>query len=512
MATFSELLFDLCFEPLQLIPGEEQLIHSICIGIPEEPAPNTIFVLNGPETEHIAKIDGLLGGIVSKKEILSRCPCAVFAENTDLNEVAQALCDALRDEIIYEEAKARLLSVFIEQGDLQSMVEEVHNIIRLPVTVFDLSTRVAAFAGEEQIKESGFRPALYVLDKGAAIGCTDEQHFNEQTRRFMDAEDPYVNTFDGGVSDTIVPRLCCRIKLMGEFAGHINIMGVGRSFRKSDFKIEKLLQQLTEKLWARDYHYCREPITVLLRDVYNGLYYQNSRELHERVRLLHLHLGYLYVFFLRSSRDNESNVITKSLINQFVNFGLGKWEHCTKYFLNNQGAFCLISLDECSEIKGLSQRLEQFLQRNDCIGGLSKMFTDIADFRTYCDQAQTLAEKFSVRGNKRLRIFESLYWEYVGNRIGDISEIWSVLCVEIQILARYDQEMGTQLVSTLRTYLECGGNSTESAKRLYVHRNTLIRRIKRIEELVGSNFLAQCNYGKIIVSAALVEHCIAVTE
>lgn len=55
----------------------------------------------------------------------------------------------------------------------------------------------------------------------------------------------------------------------------------------------------------------------------------------------------------------------------------------------------------------------------------------------------------------------------------------------LQVLARYDQETGADLVRTLEVYLACGGSPSETARHLYVHRNTVKFRVTRIEELLG---------------------------
>ncbi|TDF94502.1 CdaR family transcriptional regulator [Paenibacillus piri] len=44
-----------------------------------------------------------------------------------------------------------------------------------------------------------------------------------------------------------------------------------------------------------------------------------------------------------------------------------------------------------------------------------------------------------------------------------------------------------QLVETLQAYLDCGMSIHEAAQSLYVHRNTMIYRLKRIKELTGSD-------------------------
>jgi len=52
-------------------------------------------------------------------------------------------------------------------------------------------------------------------------------------------------------------------------------------------------------------------------------------------------------------------------------------------------------------------------------------------------------------------------------------------------LAEHDARRGLGLLETLETYLACGGNIARAAQRLYVHRNTLVQRLDRIEELLG---------------------------
>lgn len=56
---------------------------------------------------------------------------------------------------------------------------------------------------------------------------------------------------------------------------------------------------------------------------------------------------------------------------------------------------------------------------------------------------------------------------------------------QILALAAYDQAREADLVETLAGYLDHGGSLVETAEALHIHRNTLIHRLKRIEELTG---------------------------
>ena len=50
---------------------------------------------------------------------------------------------------------------------------------------------------------------------------------------------------------------------------------------------------------------------------------------------------------------------------------------------------------------------------------------------------------------------------------------------------RYDATHGTDLVHTLEVFFEQNANASQTARALYVHRNTLNYRLQRIVEISG---------------------------
>ena len=52
-------------------------------------------------------------------------------------------------------------------------------------------------------------------------------------------------------------------------------------------------------------------------------------------------------------------------------------------------------------------------------------------------------------------------------------------------LMDYDKGGNTELTKTLEVYIESNGNGTETAEKLFIHRNTLHYRIEKIEQLTG---------------------------
>ena len=496
MANFSEIIQKLQQKPEKVFPGPDKAAHAVYEGEPDRDAPSTVLVL----TDEISRIQGDYAGIVSDHRIEASCPVAVFPAGTDLLAVKMELESVILDEVMFQEAKARLLSVFLEKQNIQALVEEAHAILGLPVTIFDLSTKVVAFAGEEQIKRSAFGPALYVLERGFAMGYVSEREFNEQTRQFAERSGPFVNTFGGGIA-----RLCCRILAMGEFAGHINIMGVDRDFRPSDFAIEELLRDLIEKIWQQENRYFKEPAAALLQNLYDGLFTGGRTELEERFRLLKLITEKEYcVLFLKIPEEASISPPIKSLMKQLVNYSVGEWERKIKFFIRPEGAYSLISIPGKERLPELIQYLERFCQKNDCMGALSKPFHDITEFRLYCDQAQRLADYLDTR-KRALATYEAYFWEDLIRCLRQTSELHTFVDSTILELEEYDKINGGQLVKSLCTYLECGYNTSEAAKRLFIHRNTLIRRLDRINQLTGGRYDQVSDACRLILGGKIIE-------
>lgn len=56
-------------------------------------------------------------------------------------------------------------------------------------------------------------------------------------------------------------------------------------------------------------------------------------------------------------------------------------------------------------------------------------------------------------------------------------------------LENYDREHGTDYIGFLRTYLECGGITQVVSEKEFIHRNTVVNHIKKIEKITGLNLL-----------------------
>ena len=55
-------------------------------------------------------------------------------------------------------------------------------------------------------------------------------------------------------------------------------------------------------------------------------------------------------------------------------------------------------------------------------------------------------------------------------------------------LEKYDDENDSGLLETLQTYFENDRNISQSARKLYIHRNTMIYRMKKIAEMSAIDF------------------------
>jgi len=58
----------------------------------------------------------------------------------------------------------------------------------------------------------------------------------------------------------------------------------------------------------------------------------------------------------------------------------------------------------------------------------------------------------------------------------------------IEPLQEHDRTRRSDLVRTLKIYFAAGANASEAADRLFLHRNSMLYRLERIQKLTGLDF------------------------
>ncbi|MDD6282978.1 MAG: helix-turn-helix domain-containing protein [Oribacterium sp.] len=138
------------------------------------------------------------------------------------------------------------------------------------------------------------------------------------------------------------------------------------------------------------------------------------------------------------------------------------------------------------------QLLEILKQYNGyaSIGNASEFLTSMPPIYHQIHDALRLARKISPE--KRIIYYEDYaMYEIVEMALsGEGAQLASQnpahLCNnELIALILYDQKYGTDLLNSLRAYLDCEGNTSQAAELLYIHRNTMLNKIHKITDVLG---------------------------
>ena len=170
---------------------------------------------------------------------------------------------------------------------------------------------------------------------------------------------------------------------------------------------------------------------------------------------------------------------------------------------------CIIPLAKDSSIARLKTWLQDFTHqmRNEydvyLSIGVGNTCQHVSDYRRGFAEAKEALQMGPDLGeqngndNKRqpfvthfndLGVYRYLY------KIAHMDDLRDVYQDQIAQIVNYDRRKNTDLLDTLETYLECAGNLTKTSDRLFVHRNTLIQRLERLQSLCDIDLQERSNW------------------
>ena len=128
-------------------------------------------------------------------------------------------------------------------------------------------------------------------------------------------------------------------------------------------------------------------------------------------------------------------------------------------------------------------RLKEFCESMNLNAGVSDVFNDLFDIRIHFHQAENALENGKlIDPDKVICTFEEYaLYELVLNSLGELpSEAY--FPSGLSRIISHDDASGVSYLETLKVFLEESMSYTSAARRLYIHRSTLIDRIARIEK------------------------------
>jgi PucR family transcriptional regulator, proline-responsive transcriptional activator len=175
----------------------------------------------------------------------------------------------------------------------------------------------------------------------------------------------------------------------------------------------------------------------------------------------------------------------------------------TQLALHENGIAALVALGDATDI---SQEqlllLSDFAKDENLYIGVSNAFTKIEDFALHYSQARRAQElEKRLSGQKSVCRYSDYTFFDLLSKVNPSENLAAFRHPALDLLKSYDEENNTELYSTLNAYLSCGCNIKITAERLFIHRNSLAYRLKRIYELtqispedVGTRFLLEMSF------------------
>jgi PucR family transcriptional regulator, purine catabolism regulatory protein len=109
--------------------------------------------------------------------------------------------------------------------------------------------------------------------------------------------------------------------------------------------------------------------------------------------------------------------------------------------------------------------------------------------KSYETAKETLKFRSKVDGSEHYYFFDDLHLFRLISIVNENVNLWEMIEEYLSPLLEYDREHDGNLMKTLKVFLSCHGSKQETSKRLFIVRQTLYHRLKKMEDLLGEDFM-----------------------
>lgn len=385
-------------------------------------------------------------------------------------------------------------------GNIQAAMDVAYKNIGIPILALDISYNLIGIAPKTKTGEKRWD---YLLDNQKLDPDLIAELYDEGILQSVnDREPPFV--IDWGLSEAY-PKIEGIIKVKNSVEGYVTMNCTHDQLTEENISAMKIIMDACSIIFSSgsiENTVFFENQKTYIKELFNGTILTND-QLKSWQKALPSELKPPYsVMAIRTERVNEKNVL--AYISKFVE------QHLTFQFsaiINDVLYVLQYNLNDPDNFDEIDKVLGNIFYRFRAFCGVSNEYQNLLETKIYkmqADNAMMLVNQISP-------VDRICYYKdcYLSNILipptKDLPEC-SYISPIISTLQQYDQEHNSDFLLTLKTFIKNLCNSTNTCRELNIHRNTILYRIAKIEEITHSNIQNYETFLHLAVSFYMLEH------
>lgn len=474
------------FNAAQVISIDLELLYKgvgFLSGTDEKPRKGYLYIGNASELsgqEDGYKGSGLLIAANCDFDTLEvTANIALFPAGTDLIKLFNAVQSLFDSEITLQRNSAAMLSLLTKGKNLQEIIQETANMLENPVLLPDSSGRLIAVSSDKEIPDP---VSMNLVSSGYVTGkFIQEMQSGKLDIKIMESQGPIL--FDYGPFKDI-RRIVSKIIVQKRTVAYLLVLETERRFREEDYEVIRMICDvisLNMSMKQSLSNYTGEFHEHLMIDLLN----ENETDsiIQNAVDTKRWNLTGSFSLVAACA---PSSCADDYLYLEYLRMRVRNLIPACKSVYYDRHLVLLLNRKEGKQQIQIKTDLEKLFLEEQLAAGESIQFTNIMDIKKYYIQAVKSIELGQLLEHQHgLFEYEDYYVYDLLNIAGGKTDLKDYCHQSLEILLRYDMSNGTDYFETLHEYLKHAMNKTRTADILYIHRNTMDHRIRKISELTG---------------------------
>ncbi|MCR5083190.1 MAG: helix-turn-helix domain-containing protein [Parasporobacterium sp.] len=423
---------------------------------------------------------------------------ALLMKADDINAIKQGLIEFFNINCGVGLFSDSLLEILCAESGTQVLVNRGFNMFGNPIFVFDAGFNLIACTWEEAektptgrriINSKGFSSEDYEI-------INHLEHIHEKVKK---SERPLVvhhPEFD-------IDQMICAISTKKDI-GHIVINAVNKPFCDQDYEfMMRLKRSIEQQLRKEEFIQANKgfPYEYFLKDLLDGKI-ASAGVKDEKFSFVNKEFsGTLFCLVVESARS------LGTLNKTYIRTEFEQAYPNTKTIIYNDEIIVIFSLLGKKKFAAKDyEKLDGICKSHNMYAGISNAFSSILDLPEFYKQSLRSIELGTMKSNKpSLFKYSDYYIDHITTLFAQKESADTFCHPKLKVLIEHDKTHSGNLAYTLYMYLICERNIAAASDKMFIHRNTMNYRMKKIDSLVDIDYENYSERQYLILSYELLE-------